>query len=107
MCSIPETIKSQIINVKSTFSLDANGIVSVTAKDLKNNKEQTITISNNDGLTEEEIQRMIEEAEKNKSQDEEKMKQIYELKNRAETYITSIEVSMKDANDKILAEQKA
>lgn len=94
-----------IPQIEVIFSLDANGIVSVTAKDLKNNKEQTITISNNDGLTEDEIQRMIEEAEKNKTQDEEKMKQI-ELKNRAETYITTIEASMKDATDKIPAEQK-
>ncbi|WNE41862.1 MAG: Chaperone protein DnaK [Mycoplasmataceae bacterium] len=72
--------------IEVNFSIDANGIVSVAAKDLKNNKEKSITIKDGQGLSKEEIERMIREAEENKSKDEEVRKNL-ELLNRAQGYI--------------------
>lgn len=76
--------------IEVSFSIDANGIVSVKAVDKKTGKEQSITIKSNDGLSEEEIERMIKEAEANKEADEKKKKEI-EIKNRAEGLIATIE----------------
>lgn len=95
-----------IPQIEVKFSIDVNGIVLVTAKDLKNNKEQTITITNNDGLSETEIQKMINEAETNKEKDEQKLKNI-ELRNKAESYIITIESALKENKDKISEQQKS
>lgn len=89
-----------IPQIEVTFSLDANGIVSVKAKDLKTNKEQSITIQNSDGLSEDEINRMIEEAEKNKVEDEARKKQI-ELKNKAQSYLHEIDKALTEGKDKL------
>ncbi len=70
--------------IEISFSIDANGIMSVTAKDLKTNKENSITISDSSGLTEEEIQRMVKEAEENKEKDA-LFKKTAELKNRVDS----------------------
>ncbi|AHF60619.1 molecular chaperone DnaK [Spiroplasma mirum ATCC 29335] len=94
-----------IPQIEVKFSIDANGIVSVSAKDLKTNKEQTITITNNEGLSEEEIQKMITEAEENKARDEERLKNI-ELRNKAEAYITTIQNTLNEIKDKMSDEQK-
>lgn len=94
-----------IPQIEVKFSIDANGIVSVSAKDLKTNKEQTITITNNEGLSEEEIQKMINEAEENKARDEERLKNI-ELRNKAEAYITTIQNALNEIKDKMSDEQK-
>ncbi|WP_368486840.1 molecular chaperone DnaK [Spiroplasma sp. DGKH1] len=94
-----------IPQIEVKFSIDANGIVSVSAKDLKTNKEQTITITNNEGLSEEEIQKMINEAEENKARDEERLKNI-ELRNKAEAYITTIQNALSESKDKMSDEQK-
>ncbi|AHF57312.1 molecular chaperone DnaK [Spiroplasma eriocheiris] len=94
-----------IPQIEVKFSIDANGIVSVSAKDLKTNKEQTITITNNEGLSEEEIQKMINEAEENKARDEERLKNI-ELRNKAEAYITTIQNALNESKDKMSDEQK-
>lgn len=72
--------------IEVTFSIDVNGIVSVSAKDLKNNKEQSITIKDSQGLSKEEIDRMVQEAEENKAKDEETRKNL-EILNRAQSYI--------------------
>lgn len=72
--------------IEVTFSIDANGIVSVSAKDLKTNKEQSITIKDSKGLTQEEIDRMIREAEENKTKDEETRSNL-EIVNRAQGYL--------------------
>src|SRR5690606_27613984 len=72
--------------IEVTFDIDANGIVSVRAKDLGTNKEQKITISNNGGLSQEEIDRMIKEAEEQKESDE-KRKEEAELRNESDHLI--------------------
>ena len=59
-----------------TFSIDVNGIVNVKAKDLKSQKEQSIVIQNSTGLSDEEIDRMVKEAEANKAEDEQKRKDM-------------------------------
>ena len=87
-----------IPQIEVSFDIDVNGIVNVKAKDMKTNKEQSITIQNSTGLSEEEIDRMVKEAESNKADDEKKRKDI-ETKNKAEAMINRI--------DKALAEQGA
>lgn len=89
-----------IPQIEVTFSLDANGIVSVKAKDLKTNKEHSITIQNSGGLSEDEINRMIDEAEKNKASDEKRKKQI-ELKNKAQSYLHEIDKTLVEGKDKL------
>ncbi|WP_338991381.1 molecular chaperone DnaK [Spiroplasma endosymbiont of Seladonia tumulorum] len=93
-----------IPQIEVKFSIDANGIVSVTAKDLKTSKEQSVTITNGGGLTEEEIQRMINEAEQNKDKDEQKLKNI-ELRNKAESYLSTITQALEGKKDKMDPEQ--
>lgn len=90
--------------IEVKFSIDANGIVSVTAKDLKTSKEQSVTITNGGGLTEKEIQRMIDEAEQNKDKDEQKLKNI-ELRNKAESYLSTITQALEGHKDKMNPEQ--
>ncbi len=94
-----------IPQIEVKFSIDVNGIVSVLAKDLKTNKEQSITIKNNDGLSDKEIERMIKEAEENKEKDKEKLKNI-EIKNKSEFYVSTLKKSITDGGDKVPAEQK-
>lgn len=94
-----------IPQIEVTFKIDANGIVSVSAKDKNTNEEKTITISNSGNLSEAEVERMIKEAQENAANDEVKKKNI-ELKNKAENYINIIETSLLQAGDKISAEQK-
>ena len=91
--------------IEITFNIDANGIMNVTAKDLKTNKANTITINGSTNLSEEEINRMVKEAEENKEKDE-KIKQQTEIKYRAETLINSLENSLKDEKAKSLSEEQ-
>jgi molecular chaperone DnaK len=91
--------------IEVTFSIDVNGIVKVSAKDLDSQKEQQITISGTTGLSKEEIDRMVREAEANKEADT-KRKEEVELKNKAEQYINSINQSLEEKGDKIDAKQK-
>ncbi len=81
--------------IEITFNIDANGIMSVTAKDLKTNKENTITIKGSTNLSEDEINRMVKEAEDNKEADA-KTKEKADTKYRAESLIATMENSMKD-----------
>ncbi len=76
--------------IEVTFDIDVNGIVSVSAKDLKTNKEQKITISNSGNLSKEEIEKMVQDAEKNRENDE-KHKEEIELSNQAQAYIYDID----------------
>jgi molecular chaperone DnaK len=92
--------------IEVTFDIDVNGIVHVSAKDKGTGKEQSITIQNSSGLSDEEIERMVREAEAHKAEDEEKSKRV-ELKNKAEGYIAQIDASLKDNGDKVTPEQKA
>jgi molecular chaperone DnaK len=92
--------------IEITFNIDANGIMNVTAKDLKTNKESTITIKGSTNLSEDEINRMVKEAEDNKEKDN-KTKEQSEIRYRAESLIQGLENSMKDEKAKDLpAEQK-
>lgn len=91
--------------IEVTFKIDANGIVNVSAKDKQTNEEKSITISNSGNLSDEEINRMVKEAEENAATDEIKKKNI-ELKHKAESYINVIETSIKEAGDKVSLEQK-
>lgn len=91
--------------IEVTFDIDVNGIVKVSAKDLDTQKEQHITISNSSGLSKEEIDRMVKDAEAFK-EDDLKRKENVELKNKAEQYISDIEQSLAEQGDKVDASQK-
>ena len=89
--------------IEVTFDIDANGIVNVKAKDLGTNKEQSITITSSTGLSDEEIDKMVKEAEANKEADS-KRKEEADLKNEAEQLIFATERSIKDLGDKVSSE---
>ncbi len=91
--------------IEVTFDIDANGIVNVKAKDLGTNKEQSITITSSTSLTDEEIEKMVKEAEANKEADE-KRKAEAEARNEAEQLVFQTEKSIKDLGDKISKEDK-
>ena len=91
--------------IEVTFDIDANGIVNVKAKDLGTNKEQKITITSNTNLSEEEIDKMMKEAEANKEADE-KRKNMADAKNEAEQTIFAAEGAIRDLGDKINEDEK-
>ncbi|HDL90685.1 MAG TPA: molecular chaperone DnaK [Thermodesulforhabdus norvegica] len=91
--------------IEVTFDIDANGIVHVSAKDLGTGKEQSIRITASGGLSEEEIQRLIREAETYAEEDRKK-RELVEARNRADQIIYGIEKSMTELNGKIDAELK-
>jgi molecular chaperone DnaK len=91
--------------IEVTFSIDVNGIVKVSAKDLDTQKEQNITISGSNGLSKEDIDRMVREAEENKEADE-KRKEETELKNKAESLINDIDAAMREKGETMDATQK-
>lgn len=91
--------------VEVTFDIDANGILTVSAKDKSTGKEQSIKITGSTGLSKEEIEKMKEEAEKNAEADKE-MREKIEAKNRADALIYTSEKSLKDAGDKVPADLK-
>ncbi len=92
--------------IEVKFDIDVNGIVHVSALDKGTNKKQEITISNSSGLSDEEIERMVKEAEDNKAEDE-KRKEEAELKNKAEQFIAQIDDTLANENANVTAEQKA
>ncbi|MBN1647683.1 MAG: molecular chaperone DnaK [Spirochaetales bacterium] len=92
--------------VEVTFDIDANGIVHVSAKDLGTGKEQKIRIESSSGLTEEEIKKMVNEAEANAETDK-KEREKAETRNEADTLVYATEKSLKDYGDKVSAEEKA
>ena len=91
--------------IEVTFDIDANGIVSVSAKDKGTGKEQKIQIQASGGLSEEEIQKMVKEAEANKEADKKKRESV-DSRNQADSLIFSTEKSLKEHGDKISAEEK-
>jgi molecular chaperone DnaK len=86
--------------IEVTFDIDANGIVSVSAKDKGTGKEQKITIQASGGLSDEDIEQMVKEAEDNAEADKER-RELIEAKNQAESLIHSTEKSMEDHSDKV------
>ena len=91
--------------IEVTFDIDANGIVNVKAKDLGTNKEQAITITSSTTLSDEEIDKMVKEAEANKEADQ-KRKEEADVKNEAEQLVFQTEKSIKDLGDKIDSKDK-
>ena len=91
--------------IEVTFDIDANGIVNVKAKDLGTNKEQSITITSSTTLSDEEIDKMVKEAEANKEADAKK-KEEADTKNEAEQMIFTCEKSLKDLGDKVSESEK-
>ena len=91
--------------IEVTFDIDANGIVNVKAKDLGTNKEQSITITATNTLSDEEIDKMMKEAEKNKEADAKK-KELADAKNEAEQIINMTEKAIKDLGDKVTDSDK-
>jgi molecular chaperone DnaK len=86
--------------IEVTFDIDANGIVHVSAKDLGTGKEQSIKITASSGLSEEEIQKLIKDAELHAEEDKAR-KQLVELKNKADTLIYGAEKTLSDLGDKV------
>ena len=91
--------------IEVTFDIDANGIVNVKAKDLGTNKEQSITITATNTLTDEEIDKMMKEAEANKEADEKKKKEA-DARNDAEQVVFMTEKAIKDLGDKVDSKDK-
>ena len=91
--------------IEVKFDIDANGIVHVTAKDLGTNKEQSITISSSTNLSDEEIDKMMKDAEANKEADE-KRKQEADTRNDADAMIFQTEKAIKDLGDKVDSKDK-
>ncbi len=91
--------------IEVTFDIDANGIVNVKAKDLGTNKEQSITITASTNLSDDEIDKMVKEAEANREADE-KRKEEADLRNEAEQIIFATEKGLKDLGDKVSKEDK-
>lgn len=89
-----------IPQVEVTFKLDASGILNVTAKDKATGKEQGITITASTALSDEEIDKMVQEAEKHASEDQKKKERI-EIKNNADSLIFQVEKTIKDLGEKI------
>jgi molecular chaperone DnaK len=92
--------------IEVTFDIDANGIVSVSAKDKGTGKEQKITIQTSSGLSEAEIDQMVKDAEANKEADQ-KIKEKIEARNHADGLVDSTEKALKEHGDKISAEEKS
>jgi molecular chaperone DnaK len=95
-----------IPQIEVTFDIDKNGIVNVRAKDLGTNKEQTITIKSSTGLSDEEVQRMVREAEENAEADK-KRKEEVELRNEADQLVFQTDKTMKDLEGKVDASEIA
>jgi molecular chaperone DnaK len=91
--------------IEVTFDIDANGIVSVSAKDKATNKEQQIRIQASGGLSDADIEKMVRDAEANAEADK-KRKELVELRNQAESLVHSTEKNLKEYGDKIGASEK-
>jgi len=91
--------------IEVKFDIDSNGIVHVSAKDKGTGKEQSIEIRNSSGLSEDEIDRMVKEAEQHKAEDD-KRKQDIETKNNALNYIAQIDETLESDNPNVTQEQK-
>ncbi len=91
--------------IEVTFDIDANGIVNVSAKDLGTGKEQKITITSSSGLSKDEVERMMKEAESH-ADDDKRRKEEIEIRNRADQAVYGAERLLKDTGDKLAAADK-
>jgi len=94
-----------IPQIEVSFDINANGILNVKAKDLGTNKEQRITITATTGLTKEEIQKKVKEAEQYAEEDK-RIKEKIEIRNQADTLIYSVEKTLKESGDKVSEDEK-
>jgi len=94
-----------IPQIEVSFDIDANGIVNVRAKDMGTNKEQSITIKSSSGLSDDEIDRMVKEAEENADADKKRREEV-DLRNEADQLIFTTEKTIKDLGDKVSDEEK-
>jgi chaperone protein DnaK len=92
--------------IEVSFDIDANGIVNVSAKDKATNKEQSIVIQSSGGLSDDEIERMVQEAEKNADADKEK-RELIDIKNDADSTVYQTEKQLTEHGDKLSPEDKA
>lgn len=92
--------------IEVTFDIDANGILHVSAKDKATGKEQSIVIKASSGLSEEEVQKMVKDAEMNKEADK-KFHELVDARNKADQMIHTVEKSLKDLGDKVDAAEKS
>ena len=92
--------------IEVTFDIDVNGIVHVSALDKGTNKKQEITISGSSGLSDEEIDKMVKEAEENKEADDKRREEI-ELKNKAESFVAQIDQTLDNKDINVPEDQKA
>ncbi|MEN6462518.1 MAG: Hsp70 family protein, partial [Syntrophomonas sp.] len=95
-----------IPQIEVKFDIDANGIVNVVAKDMATNKEQRITITSSSGLKDDDIDRMVKDAEKYAEEDEKRVKEI-EIKNAADSMVYQADKTLKDYKDQIDEESKS
>ena len=91
--------------IEVSFDIDANGILHVSARDLGTNKEQSIRITATSGLSEEEIKKMVRDADAHSAEDH-KRKELVEAKNNADSLVYSVEKSLREYSDKITADEK-
>ncbi|MBM7569613.1 molecular chaperone DnaK [Aquibacillus albus] len=91
--------------IEVSFDIDANGIVNVRAKDLGTNKEQSITIKSSSGLSDEEVEQMVKDAEENAEADKKRREEI-ELRNEADQLIFTTDKTIKDLGDKVSDDEK-
>lgn len=91
--------------IEVSFDIDANGIVNVRAKDLGTNKEQSITIKSSSGLSDEEVEKMVKDAEENAEADKKRREEI-ELRNEADQLVFQTDKVIKDLGDNVSAEEK-
>ncbi|MCL7747274.1 molecular chaperone DnaK [Halalkalibacter alkaliphilus] len=91
--------------IEVTFDIDANGIVNVKAKDLGTNKEQSITITSSSGLSDDEIEKMVKDAEANAEEDKKRREEV-ELRNEADQLVFTTEKTLKDLGDNVEQEEK-
>ena len=91
--------------IEVTFDIDKNGIVNVTAKDLGTNKEQNITIQSSSSLSDEEIDRMVKDAEENAEADKKRREEV-DLRNEADSLVFQVEKTVKDLGENISDEDK-
>jgi len=91
--------------IEVTFDIDANGVLTVTAADKATGKSQDIKISGSSGLSEEEIEKMVQDAEKNKAEDE-KRKEMVDLRNQADALVAQTEKTLTDMADQVEEDEK-
>ena len=91
--------------IEVTFDIDANGIVHVSAKDLGTGKEQSIRITASSGLSDEEINKLVKDAESH-AEDDKKKKELIEARNQADALVYSVEKNVKEFGDKVSADEK-